>query len=859
MFGSELQRERSFTVPLRTGSPHFTGAPPPAHRKLLQLICARLHRILASACLPPPGPEDFGGSNIFISAGRSTESIKVAVTTSVPPIPTITRRMLHPSTVRLWLCLGWTSVRPRSEFLTLRRRGARGGRRRLERGGTGSGDLEKLLICIFDGSGPKRIRMKMIRSWMILLRLCCSGVFAASELAFLMEPDDIIAVRDRPLMLNCQVEGEGPITITWRRNGVPVAVGVRTAVLANGTLLIRNFSKRRESNETDAGEYECAAQNRYGMLISRKARVQLASLPRFLSHPQSLMVDEGGVARLSCQVRGVPEANITWQRDQQTLSTDDPRYTLLPNGVLQITGVQRSDSGFFRCVASNIANVRFSHEAQLSVTAAGSRIYKEPVILSGPQNLTINIHQTAILECIATGNPRPIVSWSRLGNQTQTGRRLSSDPTLTAHHILPVSVSSDGRSIGVEGVQVLGTGNLMISDATLQHSGVYVCSANRPGSRSRRTAQGRLVVQAPPEFVQWPQSVSRPTGGSAVFSCTATGVPEPHLIWLKNGKLLIPGGNVKLTNGNTTLAITRITPEDEAIYQCIAENTAGTNQASAQPDSVELQEAVSKTTFTHDLNNLDTATTYSIYLKAYTALGSSQQSRTVMATTLGGVPDPLSFFTKVLNQTAIQVYWELPSKPGKLEGLKLSYNGVSNPDIQGQEIVPAHINTHTISHLEPEGLYKIQLVAFNGNGESRSTSRLVSLSEVGASEAAATCNCDQSSNSTSALLVGVHSGLACILCFLLFILLGYRRSFFCKKTWAAPPTMNGARGSKGHMPDSMEMRQDVRMWMDSTGPLPHPTSKDHYLRLAVPDRRQATPLKLTYLKTKGSSEASFHF
>ncbi|XP_036066783.1 immunoglobulin superfamily DCC subclass member 3 [Oryzias melastigma] len=557
--------------------------------------------------------------------------------------------MLHPSTVRLWLCLGWTSVRPRSEFLTLRRRGARGGRRRLERGGTGSGDLEKLLICIFDGSGPKRIRMKMIRSWMILLRLCCSGVFAASELAFLMEPDDIIAVRDRPLMLNCQVEGEGPITITWRRNGVPVAVGVRTAVLANGTLLIRNFSKRRESNETDAGEYECAAQNRYGMLISRKARVQLASLPRFLSHPQSLMVDEGGVARLSCQVRGVPEANITWQRDQQTLSTDDPRYTLLPNGVLQITGVQRSDSGFFRCVASNIANVRFSHEAQLSVTAAGSRIYKEPVILSGPQNLTINIHQTAILECIATGNPRPIVSWSRL----------------------------DGRSIGVEGVQVLGTGNLMISDATLQHSGVYVCSANRPGSRSRRTAQGRLVVQAPPEFVQWPQSVSRPTGGSAVFSCTATGVPEPHLIWLKNGKLLIPGGNVKLTNGNTTLAITRITPEDEAIYQCIAENTAGTNQASAR--------------------------------------------------------------------LAISQGPELSAPPTGLQATPLSSSSLQ------------------LSWDQPEERVSQQIIGY-----------VLHIRRLG-------------------------------------------------------------------------------------GPLPHPTSKDHYLRLAVPDRRQATPLKLTYLKTKGSSEASFHF
>lgn len=53
----------------------------------------------------------------------------------------------------------------------------------------------------------------------------------------------------------------------------------------------------------------------------------------------------------------------------------------------------------------------------------------------------------------------------------------------------------DGRSIGVEGIQVLGTGNLMISDVSLQHSGVYVCAANRPGTRMRRTALGRLVVQ----------------------------------------------------------------------------------------------------------------------------------------------------------------------------------------------------------------------------------------------------------------------------------------------------------------------------------------------------------------------------
>uniref|UniRef100_A0A3Q3MZ09 Immunoglobulin superfamily DCC subclass member 3-like n=1 Tax=Mastacembelus armatus TaxID=205130 RepID=A0A3Q3MZ09_9TELE len=648
-----------------------------------------------------------------------------------------------------------------------------------------------------------------------------SGVGGDSELAFLKEPSDVIAVRDRPLMLDCQVEGEGPISITWRRNGVPVATGTKAMVLGNGTLLIKNFSKRREHDETDAGEYDCAAQNRYGMLISRKARVQLASLPKFLSHPQSVAVDEGGVARLTCQVNGIPEANITWQKDQLPLSISDPRYTLLPNGVLQITGVKRTDSGLFRCVASNIANTRYSQEAQLSVTVY--RHWKSP---SHPNKTTCPITCPIHLSCF-----------------------------------------SDGRSIGVEGVQVLGTGNLMISDATLQHSGVYVCSANRPGSRSRRTALGRLVVQAPPEFVQWPQSVSRPAGGSAVFSCTASGVPDPHLIWLKNGKLLTPSGNVKLTNGNTTLAITRITPEDEAIYQCIAENSAGTNQASArlaisqgpelpeaptglqatalsssslqliweqppehvsqqiigyvlhirrlgEPDNAELQEAVSKTTFKHEVNNLEAATTYSIYLKAYSALGGSQQSNTITATTLGGVPSSPSFFTKVLNQTAMQVYWELPSKPGKLEGFRLEYRGVSNPDIQGRETFPGHINTHTISHLEPAAVYEILLVAYNGNGDSPPNRRLVSLAEEGNPAAAGpSCNCDRSDGSMSTLLVGIHSGLACILCCLLFILLGYRRSLFCRKaaSWEAPPTLDGVRGPKGHTPESIELKQDFTL------------------------------------------------
>lgn len=59
-----------------------------------------------------------------------------------------------------------------------------------------------------------------------------------------------------------------------------------------------------------------------------------------------------------------------------------------------------------------------------------------------------------------------------------------------------------------------------------------------------------LFFSAPAEFVQPPQSISRPVGTTAIFTCQAQGQPEPQLTWLKNGQVLEPGGHVKLRNNN---------------------------------------------------------------------------------------------------------------------------------------------------------------------------------------------------------------------------------------------------------------------------------------------------------------------
>uniref|UniRef100_A0A3P9JB22 Immunoglobulin superfamily DCC subclass member 3 n=1 Tax=Oryzias latipes TaxID=8090 RepID=A0A3P9JB22_ORYLA len=641
------------------------------------------------------------------------------------------------------------------------------------------------------------------------------GVVCEAELSFTLEPSDVIAVQQQPLMLHCQVDGIPPITTQWRHNGLLIPQDQHHTTFINGSLLIAHFQKTKSDGSTDEGDYECMAQNSFGRVVSRRARIQAATMADFHVQPESVHAEESGVARFQCQIRGLPEPVISWEKDSHPVDTENDRYTLLPTGVLQITGLREEDGGKYCCVAHNSAGVKHSAEALLTVSGSLSSVYKEPTILVGPENLTLTVHQTAILECVATGYPRPIVSWSRL----------------------------DGRPIGVEGIQVLGTGNLMISDVGVQHSGVYVCAANKPGTRVRRTAQGRLVVQAPAKFVQPPQSVSRPVGTTAIFTCQAQGEPEPQLTWLKNGQVLAPGGHVRLRNNNSTLTIHSISRDDEAIYQCIAENSAGSTQASARltvlwadglpgvpthvqadalspttiqvswkepeqntqdiigyvlhirrtsdPQEMEYEEAVSKTTLQQVIRDLEPSTSYTFYVKAYTSHGASKPSESVTESTHGEVPAPPSLFTKVLNSSAVQVTWEASSKMGQHEGFRLYYRRAHTPLFTGPIIFPRNVTQFNITQLDSSLVYEIKLLAYNQHGDGNATVRFVSLREaLEKSVLDSSCNCakdEHGKSSTTGIIIGIHIGVTCIIFCVLFLVFSYRgRLMMCKTVQATP-------------------------------------------------------------------------
>ncbi|KAJ8790371.1 hypothetical protein J1605_021448 [Eschrichtius robustus] len=129
-------------------------------------------------------------------------------------------------------------------------------------------------------AAPPRCRPRLLLPLLLLLLLPApsDGLGHSAELAFAVEPSDDVAVPGQPVVLGCKVEGTPPVRITWRKNGVELPESTHSTVLANGSLMIRHFLLDGGGGPSDEGDYECVAQNRFGLVVSRKARIQAAIL-----------------------------------------------------------------------------------------------------------------------------------------------------------------------------------------------------------------------------------------------------------------------------------------------------------------------------------------------------------------------------------------------------------------------------------------------------------------------------------------------------------------------------------------------------------------------------------------------------
>lgn len=71
-----------------------------------------------------------------------------------------------------------------------------------------------------------------------------------------------------------------------------------------------------------------------------------------------------------------------------------------------------------------------------------------------------------------------------------------------------------------------------------------------------------------------------PWGQSAKLTCEVRGNPPPSVLWLRNAVPLTSSQRLRLSR--RALRVVSVGPEDEGVYQCMAENAVGSAHAVVQ-------------------------------------------------------------------------------------------------------------------------------------------------------------------------------------------------------------------------------------------------------------------------------------
>uniref|UniRef100_A0A3Q3WSB8 Uncharacterized protein n=1 Tax=Mola mola TaxID=94237 RepID=A0A3Q3WSB8_MOLML len=286
---------------------------------------------------------------------------------------------------------------------------------------------------------------------------------ATGRLAFYAKPQWIQAVKDTALAIEerlyweCRANGKPKPSYTWLKNELTFQNRNRDGVLSVSALTL-----------SDAGMYQCVAENKHGVIYFAAELMVLASPPDFTGNVLRalLKAKAGTTVTLECKPQAYPVASILWKKGNLPIHTN-ARITLSPDGTLRLANVSKSDAGSYTCFARN----RFGMSS-----TTGRLLVTDPTrITQGPADTEIIVGESIVLPCQVASDPVLDVSFSWAFN----GQLITKGDS---HFELVGGVSA--------------AGDLMIRNIQLYHAGKYICVVDT--DVESLSAVAVLIVKGPP-------------------------------------------------------------------------------------------------------------------------------------------------------------------------------------------------------------------------------------------------------------------------------------------------------------------------------------------------------------------------
>uniref|UniRef100_A0A6Q2WS04 Contactin-3 n=1 Tax=Esox lucius TaxID=8010 RepID=A0A6Q2WS04_ESOLU len=262
---------------------------------------------------------------------------------------------------------------------------------------------------------------------------------------------------------------------------------------------------------------------------------------------------------INCKAKGNPAPHYKWKVNGRDIDMD-LTYNLIEGNLLINNPHASHHGGAYQCIATNafgtivsrVAKVQFAYLQNFSRKPRNTVSVREGqavVLLCGPPPHNGEIKYSWVFN----GRPSILLQDTRRFVSQRTGNL----------YIAKVEASD------------VGNYTCVVRNA-MTNATVY--SSPTPVEVRRDAVMGEYE---PKIEVQFPETLHVTKGSSVKLECFALGNPVPAITWRRTDGNPLPG-KIKINHSNGVLEIPYFRPEDAGVYECVAENSRGSNVAKGQ-------------------------------------------------------------------------------------------------------------------------------------------------------------------------------------------------------------------------------------------------------------------------------------
>ncbi|NWS69843.1 TITIN protein, partial [Crotophaga sulcirostris] len=339
----------------------------------------------------------------------------------------------------------------------------------------------------------------------------------------------------------CEVETAPNVRFQWYKAGREIYDGDKYSIRTSNYLSTLEIPRPQT---VDCGEYSCKASNQHGS-VSSTALLTVTEPPSFVKKVDpSYLLTPGDSARLQCKIKGSPEIQVTWFKNNKEICESNIHRMSFVNSVavLDILEMKVDDSGSYSCEAVNeVGSDSCTTEVVVKEPPSFVRTLEPAEVVKGANT---------VLQCEVAGTGPFEISWYKDKKQIRSSKkyRLTSQKA-----VISLEVSSFNSAD-------VGEYECVIANEV----GKCICSAT-------------YILKEPPSFVKKIENVTALAGDSITLQAVVKGSQPISVMWMKGKDIIQDDNKVRVTfeHGLATLQITGVQLSSGGKYTCVAENDAG--------------------------------------------------------------------------------------------------------------------------------------------------------------------------------------------------------------------------------------------------------------------------------------------